>query len=64
MPKNCSADVQRVIEYVDKTFTNGTKAQQAALKANWGLGAVEHLDDVAGARAYMCSIYIYVKRRY
>ncbi|KIP11822.1 hypothetical protein PHLGIDRAFT_10371 [Phlebiopsis gigantea 11061_1 CR5-6] len=49
MPKNCSADVEAVVAHVDQVFTNGTKAQISALKANWGLQNVTHLDDVSGA---------------
>ncbi|KAI0787192.1 peptidase S28 [Irpex lacteus] len=49
MPKNCSADVEAVISHVDEVFTSGTKAQIDALKANWGLSNLTHLDDVAGA---------------
>ncbi|KDQ17874.1 hypothetical protein BOTBODRAFT_104521 [Botryobasidium botryosum FD-172 SS1] len=49
MPKNCSADVQRVVNYMDLTFTVGTKAQKNALKAQFGMSNVTHLDDVAGA---------------
>jgi hypothetical protein len=50
MPKNCSADVVAVINHVDTVFTLGTAKQKQALKENWGLGDLEHLDDVAGAR--------------
>ena len=49
MPANCSADVQAVIEHVDSVFLNGTDDEITALKDNFGLGAVTHLDDAAGA---------------
>ncbi|GJE96313.1 serine carboxypeptidase S28-domain-containing protein [Phanerochaete sordida] len=49
MPKNCSADVEAVIAHVDKVFTSGTKAEIDALKANWGMQDLTHLDDVAGS---------------
>jgi hypothetical protein len=49
MPKNCSADVEAVIAHVDDVFINGADATIAALKSNWGMGNVTHLDDVAGA---------------
>lgn len=52
MPKNCSADIQRVIAHVDTTFTFGSKAAKQALKANFGMEGVEHDDDVAGAREF------------
>ena len=49
MPQNCSADIQAVIAHVDQVFTSGTTSQINALKANWGMQEVTHLDDVAGA---------------
>lgn len=49
MPQNCSADVQAVIAHVDKTFATGSPAEIQALKDNWGLGVMTHLDDVAGS---------------
>jgi len=49
MPQNCSADVQAVISHVDETFTKGSPAEIQALKDNWGLGVMTHLDDVAGS---------------
>ena len=52
MPKNCSADVIKVIEHVDTVFTFGTASEKNALKAQFGMSAVTHLDDVAGALRY------------
>ncbi|KAF9556830.1 hypothetical protein CPC08DRAFT_74131 [Agrocybe pediades] len=49
MPANCSADVQAVIEHVDKTFSGNNQTAIQQLKENWGLGNMTHLDDVAGA---------------
>lgn len=49
MPANCSADVQAVIAHVDKVFTSYDTAAIDALKDSFGLGALTHLDDVAGA---------------
>lgn len=49
MPKNCSADFERVIAHMDDVFTNGTASEQAALKRQFGMQNVTHLDDVAGA---------------
>jgi hypothetical protein len=49
MPKNCSADVEAVIAYVDDVFTNGTDDAITALKSNWGMGNVSHLDDITSA---------------
>ncbi|CAE6424059.1 unnamed protein product [Rhizoctonia solani] len=49
MPKNCSADVQKVVNYVDTTFTFGTRTQIQKLKETLGMGNMSHVDDVAGA---------------
>lgn len=49
MPSNCSADVKAVIAHVDKVFRSDDAAAIQALKDNWGLGVMTHLDDVAGA---------------
>jgi hypothetical protein len=49
MPKNCSADVEAVTAYVVDVFMNGTDDAIAALKSNWGMGNVSHLDDVVSA---------------
>lgn len=49
MPKNCSADVQAVITHVDQVFTGTNTTAINALKDTFGMGAVTHLDDVAGA---------------
>ncbi|TFL04530.1 serine carboxypeptidase S28-domain-containing protein [Pterulicium gracile] len=49
MPRNCSSDVQAVIAHVDKVFASKDNAAISALKANWGMEKVTHLDDVAGA---------------
>ncbi|KAG6860254.1 hypothetical protein C0995_013704 [Termitomyces sp. Mi166 len=49
MPKNCSADIQAVIAHVDQVFTGTNQTAIQALKNNFGLGNMTHLDDVAGA---------------
>lgn len=49
MPKNCSADVEAVIKKVDTTFLSGNPTAMQAVKDNFGLGSMKHLDDVAGA---------------
>ncbi|KAJ1307848.1 hypothetical protein OPQ81_001929 [Rhizoctonia solani] len=48
MPKNCSADVQKVVNYIDTTFTFGTCSQIQKLKETLGMGNLSHVDDVAG----------------
>ena len=45
-----------VIAHVDETFTKGSPAEIQALKDNWGLGVMTHLDDVAGSRKTADSI--------
>ncbi|KAH7106126.1 peptidase S28, partial [Auriculariales sp. MPI-PUGE-AT-0066] len=50
--KNCTTDIERVIDHVDKTFTTGTPEEIFILKANWNLANITHLDDVAGALRY------------
>ncbi|KAH7370263.1 peptidase S28 [Rhexocercosporidium sp. MPI-PUGE-AT-0058] len=45
MPKNCSSDVRKVIEYMDGVFQKGTAAEQLALKTMFGLESVEHNAD-------------------
>ena len=52
MPQNCSNDVQAVIAHVDKVLTTGSPSEIEKLKANWGLEALPHVEDVANARAY------------
>lgn len=49
MPKNCSNDVAAVIAHVDEVFSGDNQTAIDALKNNWGLGSMTHLDDVAGA---------------
>lgn len=45
MPRNCSADMKRVIRYMDRVFTNGTEERQQQLKDKFGLGPVKAADD-------------------
>lgn len=49
MPKNCSADIQAVIAHIDETLSGRNATAIQAIKDNWGLGIMTHLDDVAGA---------------
>jgi hypothetical protein len=49
MPQNCSADVQAVIQRVDSTLLGRNATAIQALRDNWGMGDVTHLDDFAGA---------------
>lgn len=49
MPANCSADVSKVIEYVDGILLGDDDEAKQALKEKFGLGAVEHDDDFASA---------------
>ncbi len=52
MPLNCSADVEAVIARVDETFTGKNETAIQAIKDNFGIGDVTHLDDAAGARKF------------
>ena len=49
MPANCSADVQAVIEEVDNVLSTGNPQEIQAIKANFGLQDIVHLDDFASA---------------
>jgi hypothetical protein len=49
MPKNCSSDVQQVVNYVDSVLTLGTPKAKQALKEKFGLGGIVHDDDFASA---------------
>lgn len=49
MPRNCSADVEQVVDYVDAVLTFGTPEAKQALKDKFGLGDVVHDDDFASA---------------
>jgi hypothetical protein len=51
MPKNCSTDVEKVIDYVDSVLIRGSQKEKNALKAKFGLEGVEHDDDFASALA-------------
>lgn len=55
MPANCSADVQAVIAHIDDVFTRSkpNSAEVRAIKSNFGLAGVMHLDDVAGACEFL-----------
>ncbi|XMA15997.1 hypothetical protein WAI453_008788 [Rhynchosporium graminicola] len=45
MPKNCSSDVSKVIEYMDGVLEKGTAGEQLALKKMFGMESVEHNAD-------------------
>jgi hypothetical protein len=47
MPKNCSRDVSRVVDYIDKVNKSGSKKKVQQLKELFGLGDIEHFDDFA-----------------
>jgi hypothetical protein len=47
MQPNCSEDMQRIIEFVDKILINGTQAEVLALKTLFSLQTVEHNADFA-----------------
>ncbi|RKF75261.1 putative extracellular serine carboxypeptidase [Golovinomyces cichoracearum] len=45
MPKNCSADISRVIDYLDDLMVHGNKSEKHAMKGRFGLESIEHDDD-------------------
>ena len=45
MPKNCSADVEKVIDYIDDVLMRGSESEKRELKAKFGMEGVEHDDD-------------------
>ena len=49
MPKNCSADVEAVISYIDTTFTSGNTEAINSIKELFNMTELTHLDDFAGA---------------
>ncbi|KAF2102204.1 serine carboxypeptidase [Rhizodiscina lignyota] len=49
MPKNCSKDVNLVIEHMDNVLKTGTAEEIHNLKAMFGLESVEHNDDFMAA---------------
>lgn len=49
LPKNCTSDLEAVVDYVDTILETGTPAAVKELKDMFGLGAVEHNDDFAAA---------------
>lgn len=59
MPANCSADVQAVIARVDETFLGKNETAIQAIKDNFGIGDVTHLDDAAGARKSNSVLFCY-----
>lgn len=56
MPVNCSADVEAAIARVDETFLGRNATAIQAMKDNFGIGDVTHLDDAAGA----CTLSLYL----
>ncbi|KAF4200396.1 hypothetical protein CNMCM8927_003431 [Aspergillus lentulus] len=49
MPKNCSKDVNRVVEYIDHVYASGDMERQQEIKEMFGMGALKHFDDFAAA---------------
>lgn len=47
MPKNCSKDVSRVVNYIDQVYKSGNINRQQELKEMFGLGGLKHFDDFA-----------------
>ena len=49
MPKNCSKDVNLVINHMDNIIATGSEAEICALKTKFGLQDIEHNDDFMAA---------------
>ncbi|KAJ5174589.1 uncharacterized protein N7482_000466 [Penicillium canariense] len=49
MPKNCSRDISRVVDYIDGINKHGNEKKLQQLKEMFGLGDIEHFDDFASA---------------
>ena len=49
MPKNCSADVEAVIKYIDETFDSGNATAIHDMKSIFGLEDIVHADDFGAA---------------
>jgi len=47
MPKNCSADLSRIVRHVDRVIDSKNKRELQALQDMFGLGGLEHADDFA-----------------
>ncbi|KAH7908620.1 peptidase S28 [Hygrophoropsis aurantiaca] len=52
MPQNCSSDVEAVIAYLDQIYAENDTTAIQAMKDNFGLGDVTHIDDFASALQY------------
>ena len=49
MAKNCSADVEAVIKYIDETFDSGNATAIHNMKSIFGLEDIVHADDFGAA---------------
>lgn len=47
LPKNCTTDVNRVIDYFDNVFRSNDTRKQQDLKTKFGGTNFQHLDDFA-----------------
>ncbi|KAF2149996.1 putative serine peptidase [Myriangium duriaei CBS 260.36] len=49
MPQNCSTDLSRVIDYLDRVMTTGSASEVQQIKQKFGLPNVQHNDDFMAA---------------
>lgn len=49
MPQNCSADLQRVVQYVDSVLQHGTDESKLQLRDKFGLAKLQNSDDFGAA---------------
>ncbi len=54
MPQNCSRDVSRVVNYIDRVNESGSEKKLQQLKEMFGLGDIEHFDDFARYSPDIC----------
>lgn len=47
MPRNCSADLSRIIEHVDKVIDDGNSTVVRELQTMFGMQDLNHTDDFA-----------------
>jgi hypothetical protein len=45
MPRNCSRDFERIVDYADNVLLHGTDDEIAALKQKFGMEKLVHNDD-------------------
>ncbi|KAL1861845.1 hypothetical protein VTK73DRAFT_6905 [Phialemonium thermophilum] len=52
MPRNCSRDLERIVEHIDGVIGEGNATEIAQLKESFGLQDLSHADDFGAALAF------------